>query len=623
MAGPGLPILHFWVWAWPSPFFCFCIQPGPPLFFWPGLAFLPPRRGLETPTLPSFTLESGFFSLGLALPFPFLAGPGLLHPFLCWAWSSCFFPFALGLALPFPLARPGLPPCKTGPGLPILPLRRGHPFLFWFRPGNSKFAFLYSWVWPDPPSLSGRASPLPLSFPIWFGPSPHLSFFGRVWPSPSFPFASGPGPSPFLLAGPGLPPCKTGPGLPILPLRRGHPFLFRIRPGNSNFAFLYSWVWPDPPSLSGRASPPLSFPIWFGLGPPLSFWLGLAFPSFPSGSGPGLFLCISWAWPSPPALFDWAWPSLCFCIQPGPPLFFWPGLAFLPPRRGLGTPTLPSFTLELGFFHWAWPSPFLFWPGLAFSILSFAGPGLPVSFPLHWAWPFPFLLARPGLPPCKTGPGLPILPLRRGHPFLFWFRPGNSNFAFLYSWVWPDPPSLSGRASPLPLSFPIWFGLGPPLFFWLGLAFPSFPFASGPGLLLSLFWAWPSPPALFGSAWTSFLQGGTWKLQFCLSLLLGRAWLPFPLWPGLTSPSSPFLAQGLAFPILFFGGLPLLPFWPGPGLLLPFLLGCAESPSSFVGVVLIVQLASKMKKLKKKTTKKEEKQKKEKHKEKEGPKGYP
>ena len=38
-------------------------------------------------------------------------------------------------------------------------------------------------------------------------------------------------------------------------------------------------------------------------------------------------------------------------------------------------------------------------------------------------------------------------------------------------------------------------------------------------------------------------------------------------------------------------GLAPLPFWAGPGLPVSFLLGCAEFPSSFVGVVLIVPLA--------------------------------
>ena len=42
-------------------------------------------------------------------------------------------------------------------------------------------------------------------------------------------------------------------------------------------------------------------------------------------------------------------------------------------------------------------------------------------------------------------------------------------------------------------------------------------------------------------------------------------------------------------------GLPHPCLWPGLGLPLLFLSGCAEFPSSFVGVVLIVQLAAKIK----------------------------
>ena len=168
------------------------------------------------------------------------------------------------------------------------------------------------------------------------------------------------------------------------------------------------------------------------------------------------FFNLVWAWPSPPALFDWAWPSPSLLLLHSAwalPFSFWPSLAFLPPRRDLETPTLPSFTLESGVFHRARP----------FSFLSFA-------------------------------PGLPSSP------------------------------------------------------FWPGLAFPFLSF--------------------FGSG-HSLSKAGPGNSSFCLPLLLGRAWLPFPLRLGLTSPSSPFLARGLAFPILSFGGLLLLSFWPGPGLPLP------------------------------------------------------
>ena len=119
---------------------------------------------------------------------------------------------------------------------------------------------------------------------------------------------------------------------------------------------------------------------------------------------------FGWAWPSHPSLLGLglAFPIVLLLHPDWPsPFPFGRGLAFLPPRRGLETPTLPSFTLESGFFHRAWPSPFPllrlafpscpFWLGLAW----------PVPFPVRR--PFPFLLAWPSHPPSKAVPSFPFL----------------------------------------------------------------------------------------------------------------------------------------------------------------------------------------------------------------------
>ena len=152
--------------------------------------------------------------------------------------------------------------------------------------------------------------------------------------------------------------------------------------------------------------------------------------------------------------------------------------------------------------------------------------------------------------------------------------PGNSNFAFLYSWV--GLARLPSKAWPGLPSYPI----------QLGLAFPFLSIWLGPGLPLCLFWACPSPPPFFGRSWpspsfvffgsglaliepsrspstaapglllfwqvlaSSILSGGDWKLRFCLPLLLGRAWPPFPLGLGLRIVLS-WARPGLPSPFLF------------------------------------------------------------------------
>ena len=359
MAGPGLPILHFWVWAWPAPSFCFCIQPGVSLFFWPGLAFLPPRQGLETPTLPSFSLESGFFHR--AWPSPFLFWPGLAFPILSFcvrAWPSPFpllglafpsCPFWLGLAFlflslcigpgpfPFPFGRPwpsslqdaawpSHPPSKAGPSIPFLDPA-------WELQFCLPFLSNLVWAWPFPFLLAGPALPI-------------LSFWVGAW---RFPLHL------LDLAFPSCP-LLTGPGLP-------HPFAFA-----SSLALPFPFL-----ALSGLPHPFLMRP-------------GLAFP-FPSFA-PGLSLLHFLAGPGLPVPFPLhrAWPSFSLLARPGLPI--------LPPRRDLETPILPSFTLGSGLA----PLPFMAGPhlsflarGLAFSIFSFGGLPLLPFWPGP-GFPLPFLL---------------------------------------------------------------------------------------------------------------------------------------------------------------------------------------------------------------------------------------
>ena len=126
--------------------------------------------------------------------------------------------------------------------------------------------------------------------------------------------------------------------------------------------------------------------------------------------------------------------------------------------------------------------------------------------------------------------------------------------------------------------------------FTLGSGLASLPFRAGPRLPLTLFGvAGPGLPLPFflDRAWPSFLL----LAGPGLPILPPRRDLETPILPSFTLGSGLALLPFMAGPHLSLLSL----FGSGPGLPLPFLLGCAEFPSSFVGVVLIVQLASKIK----------------------------